>query len=48
MFGARELVEAGGLMTSGANFPELYRRAAELVVKILRGSKQANLLGKTQ
>jgi putative ABC transport system substrate-binding protein len=32
----REHVEAGGLMSYGANFPALFRRVAELVDKILR------------
>ena len=37
MHGLRELVEAGGLMSYGANFPDLFRRTAGLVDKILRG-----------
>jgi len=36
---AREYVEAGGLMSYGANIPHLFARAAELVDKILRGTK---------
>jgi ABC-type uncharacterized transport system substrate-binding protein len=39
----REFVEAGGLMSYGPNFPELFRRAAELVDKILRGAKPADI-----
>jgi putative tryptophan/tyrosine transport system substrate-binding protein len=42
MHGFREYVEAGGLTSYGPNFPDLFR-AAELVDKILRGVKPANL-----
>ena len=43
MFNTREYVEAGGLMSYGSNFPDLYRRTAELADKILRGAKPAEL-----
>jgi putative tryptophan/tyrosine transport system substrate-binding protein len=39
----REYVEAAGLMSYGPNFPDLYLRAADLVDKILRGAKPADL-----
>ncbi|MEA2942338.1 MAG: hypothetical protein QOD09_2867 [Bradyrhizobium sp.] len=41
--GFREHVEAGGLMSYGPNFPDLFRRAAEYADKILRGSKPADM-----
>ena len=43
MSGFREYVEAGGLMSYGPNFPDLFRRAAEYVDKILRGTKPADM-----
>jgi len=39
----REYVEAGGLMSYGANFTALFRRGADFVDKILRGTKPADI-----
>jgi len=43
MHSIREYVEAGGLMSYGPNFPDLWRRAGDLVDKILRGAKPADI-----
>jgi len=43
MYPQREYVEAAGLMSYGPNYPDLNRRAAEYVDKILRGSKAGDL-----
>ena len=43
MHSFREHVEAGGLMSYGANFPDMFRRADDLVDKILRGTKPADI-----
>ena len=43
MFMGREYVEAGGLISYGPNFADLYRRTAELVDKILRGARPGDI-----
>src|ERR1700730_11516337 len=42
-YSQRERVEAGGLMSHGPNFPDLFRRAGDYVDKILRGVKPAEI-----
>jgi len=43
MHGGREHIETGGLMSYGPNYPDLFRRAAEYVDKILRGARPGEL-----
>jgi putative ABC transport system substrate-binding protein len=43
MFGHRDMVLAGGLMTYGPDYGDLYRHAAEHVHKILKGTKPSDL-----
>jgi putative ABC transport system substrate-binding protein len=43
IYGHRGYVEAGGLLSYGPNYPELFRRAATFVDKILKGAKVGEL-----
>jgi putative tryptophan/tyrosine transport system substrate-binding protein len=43
IYNLQEGVEAGGLMSYGPNVPDLFRRAADFVDKILRGAKPADI-----
>jgi putative ABC transport system substrate-binding protein len=43
MHSVREPVESGGLMSYGANWADMFRRAADFVDKVLRGAKPADI-----
>jgi putative ABC transport system substrate-binding protein len=43
MFGYRDYVEAGGLISYGPNIAANFRRVAEIIDKILRGTKPGDI-----
>ena len=43
LYSSRGYVEAGGLMSYGADFADIYRRVAYFVDRILKGAKPAEL-----
>lgn len=43
IYNSKEYLASGGLLSYGPNYPDLFRRAADLVDKILRGTKPDDL-----
>jgi putative ABC transport system substrate-binding protein len=43
IYPSRQYLEGGGFMSYGPSYPDLFRRAAEIVDKILRGTKPADI-----
>ena len=43
MFGFQDMVKAGGLISYGPDFLDLWRRAADYADKVLRGTKPADI-----
>jgi putative ABC transport system substrate-binding protein len=43
MHGSRTYIEGGGLMSYGPSFPEMFRRSADFVDKILRGTNPGDI-----
>jgi len=43
MYGAREFVEVGGLLSYSPNVPEMFSRAASYVDRILKGTTPGDL-----
>ena len=42
-FGQSQWADAGALMSYGVSFPDVYRRAADMVAKVLRGAKPSEM-----
>jgi len=43
MYASREFADAGGLISYGVNYPDLYRRAAAFVDRIFKGARPGDL-----